>query len=193
MRDQMQLTKGIPFGCGKVSGTIFGGPFKNYIPKTRRLVGIKMAVEIEHPHDFRVDTQDYSVPSQEAMQKGIMYGLGALARGSDVYVGCMGGIGRTGLYMACMTKVMQSYHFQLQGAIAPTSPIDFVRSKYHNHAVETEEQQDFVQSFTTTPAVAWLKDQNRQLEPLVQVVEKPVYLGPIAWLLHLWEGSAKSV
>lgn len=187
----MNLVKGIPVSFGTIEGMVFGGPFRNYKPGTRRLVGIKMAQEIDHPHDFKVDTEDYSVPSQADMQAGIMFALENLSVGRDIYAGCMGGIGRTGLFMACMAKVMIEYS-PMAGMDypVPPNPVAYVRAHYLSHAVETNGQQAFVAAFDTAPALKWLEDYHYVPKPLVTThtievpVEKVVYLGPVSWTLY---------
>jgi len=195
MNKAMELKKGIPVRFGLISGVVFGGPFRNYVPGTRRLVGVKMAQEIEHPHDFKVDTRDFSVPSQAAMQAGIMFAISNLYKGYDVYAGCMGGIGRTGLFMACMAKVQHDYFASVgEAPPRPVPPVAYVRAHYIPHAVETDEQQDFVADFDTGPAVRALGTMNKALSGQVEVrtvesvvvneVERVVYLGPVSWLIH---------
>lgn len=190
----MQLSKGIPVRFGTLKGTVFGGRFLNYEAGTRRLVGIKMAQEIDHPHDFKVDTPDFSVPSVADMQQGILYGLQALADGKDIYVGCMGGIGRTGLYMGCMAKLMKDFHNSKDDEAGPMAmdPVKYVRTWYMSHAIETAAQQAYVQTFDTAPALAWLYEREEAYAPktapapVIREVEvvKIVYQSPIDWVAY---------
>jgi hypothetical protein len=187
--ESLWLNRSMPVTFGKVQASVFGGPFIEYVPDTRRIVGIKMAVEISHTHDFAVDTKDFNVPSQQLMQQGILYGLQKIMAGNDLYVGCMGGTGRTGLYMACMAKVMLAYaggegnwgtgEIGSYGTLS--APVAYVRKHYKAHAVETQRQESFVAAFDEAPALAYLK---KTLEPAVTVktvytevpVEKIVYV-----------------
>lgn len=189
----MKLNKGIPVTVGTIHGTIFGGPFKEYQPNTRRLVGIKMAKEITHPHEAKVDTADYSIPALSDMQNGIIYGLKELANGNDIYVGCMGGIGRTGLFMGCMAKVMSDYMKKAhpRSTYVGVDPVMFVRNNYIPHAIETKEQMAFVREFDTTPVLAWVKTHEDAKvvtktvhNKVVEYRDVPVYLGPFDWLMH---------
>lgn len=178
------LTLGIPVNFGDCRGTIYGGPFRQYVPETRRLVGIKMAQEIDHPHDFKVDTEDFCVPTVYAMHQGIAFALKALFKGQDVYVGCMGGIGRTGLFMGCMAKVMRDYQQTLDKVIRENhDPVRYVRLHFKPHAIETEEQMRFVAEFDTTLHVEWVKSQfmpkvveKEVVKEVVKEVEKIVYV-----------------
>jgi len=190
----MALDKGIPFEAGDVKGTIFGGPYRDYHEGTRRLVGVKMAEEIDHPHDISVPVEDFSIPTPDEMQAGVLGSISYMARGNDIYAGCMGGIGRTGLFMGCMAKVMIDFH---KGAYAGFSdPVLYVRHFYKPHAIETIDQQAFVKNFNTEPALVHLDGyqwasialykrmmeeartdlNNLLVNPRVKYVEKVVYL-----------------
>jgi len=151
--NECDLSEGINVYFGRISGRVFGGRFRNYVSGTRRLVGVKMAQEVNHPHECSVPTKDFSIPSEGDMKKGILFALRAFSAGSDVYAGCMGGIGRTGLFMGCMAKVMQDFY---NGEFS--DPVDYVRENYRSRAIETPAQEEFVRSFDTTEALAWLRD-----------------------------------
>lgn len=152
----MELKKSIPFRAGVVNATIFGGPFRQYETGTRRLVGVKMAREIDHPHDISIPTKDYSVPDPDDMIAGLLAAIERMAEGNDLYVGCLGGIGRTGLFMAVAAKTLIAYH---DGEYAKnTDPVKLVRAYYLPHAVETSEQLSYVASFDVGPALDLLRD-----------------------------------
>lgn len=109
---------------------IIGGP---YINKTPGTVGVKMAREIDRPCDIKIDTEDFSVPNIDDLMLGVAEGLVLGSRGHTLYVGCMGGTGRTGLYMAAMAM-----------ACGELKPVEYVRSVYKSHAVETDEQYKYI-------------------------------------------------
>jgi hypothetical protein len=109
---------------------IYGGPYRQ---RPQAMYGVNMAAEINEPADVRVPTADFSVPDEADLLKGLKKGLLALGAGRDVYVGCMGGIGRTGLYLAAMAKIL-GYE----------DPVLHVRDSYLRHAVETPEQQAYI-------------------------------------------------
>lgn len=187
-KQEMKLEAGVPLVFGPVRGTAFGGQFRKYVPGTRRLVGIKMAQEIEHPYDFKVDTRDFSVPRMQDLEAGIKFGLAEIFKGNDLYVGCMGGVGRTGLYLACLTSVMIEYGKEtIEGSPvdAGEGPVEHVRRVYNSHAVETNEQKMFVKDFNPTPFVEWLRSKNAKPE----VVTKTVYLSPWDWLVSKFSGA----
>lgn len=112
-----------------------------------------MAVEIGATADVYVDTEDFSVPSVSDMQQGLIKTLQLMSQGNDAYVGCMGGIGRTGLFMSCMVKSVAAIKATLEEPplLIGVSPVEYVRSHYNPHAVETHEQQWYVRNFNTLP------------------------------------------
>ena len=65
--------------------------------------------------------------------------------GKEVYVGCMGGWGRTGLFLALLAKVC-----------GEETPILYVRTHYTPRAVETREQQEYVDNFDVGALRRWL-------------------------------------
>ena len=185
----MQLNKGIPVLIGPIEGTIFGGPFKKFIPGTRRLIGIKMAEEIDHPHDFAVDTEDFSVPAMDDMQQGLIAAIDAFADGKDVYVGCMGGIGRTGLFMGCMAQVMEDLsEHEIDRLRNVGDPVLWVREHYIPHAIETQQQQDYVRSFDTKPVIDHILSliTEEEPEPVIEYVDRYVFLSPWAAFMRWW-------
>ena len=121
------------------SVTIIGGP---YFDKPEGMYGVKMAVEIEKPCDYDIPTKDFQVPDDWTLRDGVVVAMAyALRTGKPIYVGCMGGIGRTGLFMAAAAK-----------AAGVPFPVDFVRSNYIPHAVETDQQRHFIDDFEVDPS-----------------------------------------
>lgn len=134
-----------PFYLPKLFGSkkflqVHGGPYRQ---RPEGHFGVKMAAEIKAPCDVSIPTEDYSVPDVKALSDGLTQTLKFMAqnRKAPVYVGCMGGIGRTGLFMAVMAK-----------AFGVDAPVPYVRQFYYGHAVETQEQREFVEAFQITPA-----------------------------------------
>jgi protein-tyrosine phosphatase len=111
---------------------VCGGP---YADKPEGFYGVKMAAEIDRPCEVDVPTVDFQVPDVKTLKAGLLKAYRALQKGKPVYVGCMGGIGRTGLFLACLAKV---------SGIA--DPVKFVRAHYYGHAVETAEQKALVKA-----------------------------------------------
>jgi Protein-tyrosine phosphatase len=81
-----------------------------------------------------VDLDDATVQIQSAFARA--------QSGERVEVGCIGGSGRTGTVLACMA---------ILSGVAPISAVDWTRKAYKRSAVETKEQQSFVESFRRRP------------------------------------------
>lgn len=107
-----------------------------YVDRPSGTFGVKLAAEINRPHDVSIPTQDYSVPDGTDLHTGVLRTLGALILGRRVFVGCMGGVGRTGLFFAALSKAM-----------GYPEPVGLVRARYFNHAVETHEQQEYIDAY----------------------------------------------
>ena len=66
---------------------------------------------------------------------------GVLSRAKDgqvVEVGCLGGLGRTGTVLACMAVL---------GGVEPLDAVAWVRENYRSGAIETPEQESWVDWF----------------------------------------------
>lgn len=182
----MQLSKGIPVNLGLIQGYVFGGRFRDYIPGTRRLVGVKMAAEISHPHDISIPTEDFSVPDVSDMKQGLMEALEHLSQGRDIYVGCMGGIGRTGLFMGVMAKLLDDYNRETEPlTYVRMDPVAYVRQNYISHAIETREQQDYVRTFDTSEALEWVLEYNRPKVEFKEVTHTQL-VTPWEWGVGMW-------
>lgn len=116
---------------------VVGGPFRD-CPSTMK--GVKMAKEIQAECAVDIPTVDFQVPDRKLMYRGMHKAMDLLLAGEPLYVGCMGGKGRTGLFLAVMAK-----------AFGVKKPVEYVRANYYAHAVETEQQMKFVKQFTITP------------------------------------------
>lgn len=121
---------------------VYGGPYREAEPD---MFGVKLAVEIALPCDLSLPIKDFSVPDEEMLIETLRKVVQRIGDGEAVYVGCMGGRGRTGLFLAMLAK-----------AWGIENPIQYVRQNYYKHAVETKAQELFV---LMTPIPAWLKTQ----------------------------------
>ena len=113
--------------------TVYGGP---YLERPTGMLGVKLAKEIKAPSYVKIDTPDFGVPNKRDARAGLWDVLDAITHGDPVYVGCMGGRGRTGLFLAILAK-----------AFGVKNPVEYVRENYYEHAVETERQYQFVEEF----------------------------------------------
>lgn len=118
---------------------VTGGPYHDR-PDT--MVGVKMAAEINRPADISIPTRDFCTPDLKMLDAGLLHAAEALVNGDPLYVGCMGGKGRTGLFLAVLAK-----------ALGVKQPVEFVRKHYYAHAVETSDQYQFVTNYTVPAAV----------------------------------------
>ena len=82
---------------------------------------------------------DFGLPAQPVVAaRQIMDAFGRARRGELVEVGCLGGSGRTGTVLACMAVL---------AGIPPEEAVGWVRIAYRPEAVETAEQEAWVQWF----------------------------------------------
>lgn len=123
---------------------VLGGP---YIEKPKGMSGVKMAKEVPLSHNaYEIDipTQDFKTPDVKAVTEGLNKAVTALLFGGALYVGCMAGRGRTGLFMAILAK-----------AFGVANPVEYVRANYYKHAVETPTQYKYVEDFVIPRRVLW--------------------------------------
>ena len=134
----------IVFTGGVIEGIVYGGPYKK-IPDSMQYVGVKMAEEVYHPHAIDCPTRDFSVPDVDTFRLALLQGAILLKKHGYLYVGCMGGIGRTGLYLAGMVELLHPAELIVKLGNTPTS-IEYVRKNYKANAVETKEQIRFIET-----------------------------------------------
>lgn len=114
--------------------TVTGGP--SHEAKDYDMVFVKMAKELRIPCDISIPTRDFDVPALEDLNKGLAEAVDAVLAGKALYVGCMAGRGRTGLFLAVLAR-----------AFGVENPVEYVRKNYYPHAVETESQYHFVMTY----------------------------------------------
>lgn len=126
---------------------VYGGPYR---AKPAEYVGVKLALEIDADCTVNLPIRDFCTPNPQMAQTALVKIVQLIAQGHPVYLGCMGGKGRTGLMLALLAK-----------AWGISDPIEYVRTFYYAHAVETKEQERFVMQLPITPdirrAVRWAK------------------------------------
>lgn len=120
---------------------VFGGPYTEK-PQSKKFVGVKMAAEIRRPCEIDIPTPDFQVPPIGALDAGLLAAVRAITQGQALYVGCMAGRGRTGLFLAILAK-----------AFGIEKPVEYVRENYYSHAVETQGQYRFVMDYVVPEAV----------------------------------------
>ena len=115
-----------------------GGPYDKF---PGRDVAFGVCVRAERvkkdSFDVQVPIADFGVPTNDTLvRKALGSAFEAALAGRPVYVGCMGGFGRTGLFLALVAK-----------AAGVSDPVQFVRDRYYPSAVETKAQEAYVAAF----------------------------------------------
>ena len=131
---------------------ITGGPFDAFEDfgddRREKVFGVCVRAERAPQNaDICLPIRDFQVPTPQqlpAVREALQAALSAALDGKDVYVGCMGGWGRTGLFLALLAKVA--------GA---EDPVQFVRENYSMRAVETVEQHQYVKAFDARELNVW--------------------------------------
>lgn len=149
--------------------TVMGGPYRE---KPEGIKGVKLAPEINAACDVSIDIPDYSVPGVLYVHHAMKDMFTILNQDGKIYLGCFGGIGRTGMIMACLIKTIGMANLQAEektwlykikkffGGVPSNHlwminyPIQFIRDEYLSTAVETPEQEAFVKAYDPTK---WLK------------------------------------
>ncbi|CAA2141496.1 hypothetical protein [Hyphomicrobium sp. ghe19] len=87
--------------------------------------------------DVHLPIRDFSIPNSDAdVAVALIQTMRAALQDKEVYVGCMGGYGRTGLFLALLAKTA-----------GIEDPVEWVRDNYNGRAVETERQYDYIDDF----------------------------------------------
>ncbi len=130
--------------------SVYGGPYKMIPPDQSYDMGVCL-LEHEPPaqtwrgmkpcNQLHMPIRDFSVPKVEQVEETLLKIAYAIGRGRKVYIGCMGGRGRTGLFMACLLKA----------AGVKDDPVGQARLRYSSHAVETKEQEAWVRDWNPSP------------------------------------------
>ena len=101
--------------------------FRGFLGWVARVRRSRRAFEVHVP------TRDFDVPNTKALINGLWEAIDCMSDGECLYVGCAGGLGRTGIFLAALAK-----------AWGEPDPIRYVRTNYNPRAVETAEQEHFV-------------------------------------------------
>jgi hypothetical protein len=126
---------------------LFAGPYDSF-PGVDKMFGVcvrseRVKVGNQNVH---LPIADFSVPQNDLqVQSALVETFRAVLDGKPVYVGCMGGFGRTGLFLALMAK-----------AAGIPDPVPYVRDTYYPNAVETREQLRYVENFDVRAIRKWL-------------------------------------
>jgi hypothetical protein len=140
-----------PLRLGNIKADLVGGPYKK---KPANFYGIKMAEEIDRDCVISIPTADYCVPDTGRLLAGLYCGISLAQQQIPIWVGCMGGIGRTGLYFATLAKVMARYQ-KLTKHKVTIDPIKYTRKHFLAHAVETDQQINYIAALDVDAVAQW--------------------------------------
>lgn len=129
----------LPLVVGGRAVTITGGPF-DAIPDGAFGVCLEPAAAKAWLADVALPTPDYGLPDPVALKAAVAAVLAQLDAepARAVHVGCRAGVGRTGLFLACLARA----------AGVEGDALDYVRRHYWAEAAETAEQQAMARGFT---------------------------------------------
>lgn len=123
-----------PHGVRKLH-FIFGS-YRERVPGT---YGVRLTEDhqLDLPCDLHFPIRDFGVPSARSFEDLLIRIIQRAEEGRVVFVGCYGGIGRTGMVVAGLARVL----------VAGTDPVLWARGYYLGHAVETEQQERLISTF----------------------------------------------
>jgi len=135
----MTIRGTLPLSVDGRAVTITGGPFDS-LPDGAYGVCLEMQAEKAWLAEVKLPTADFGVPDPAALRQAVDDVLRQLQAEPErpVHIGCRAGVGRTGLFMACLVRA----------AGVPGDPLAYVRAHYLPHAAETPAQEAIVHSFT---------------------------------------------
>ncbi len=118
---------------------ITGGPF-DAIPDGAFGVCLEPAAAKAWLADVALPIPDFGVPEMHELKRAVAAVLAQMQAdpARPVHVGCKAGIGRTGLFLACLARA----------AGVGGDPIAFVRAQYHPDAAETPYQERMARDFS---------------------------------------------
>jgi protein-tyrosine phosphatase len=123
-------------------GSVYAGRFLEVAKLAQPVdVTIRLAQEFwnQERATIAIETHDFQCPpNHQQVKYAMLVAAQALAEGYDVYCGCAGGIGRTGMFLAVLVA---AYRPRVE------DPIAFVRVKYNTHSVATASQEAWVHDF----------------------------------------------
>ena len=144
-----RLPLALGFYGGFLDFSIVGGPFDAYRPSGEHDFGVCVRAErVPSTADVSLPINDFSVPPdsrKKEVEEAIKKTLDAAMGGKRVWVGCMGGWGRTGMFFALVAKVC-----------GERDPVGYVREHYSPRAVETDMQKLYVEQFDVAELQRWL-------------------------------------
>lgn len=115
---------------------LYCGSFRDHLP---RMYGIKLAPELPHAANYYLPIVDFSIPDPKEVLLLIDWIKNKTDEVCELYLGCNGGYGRTGLIAACILVAFEGMDAH--------EAIKVVRETVHPHCIETDQQVYFVINF----------------------------------------------
>ncbi len=115
---------------------IYAGPYAQRPDQCVYGVCLDANMAREFDHDYFMDWPDFGIPQMKDLDETVVHVMNILKQDRAVYVGCLGGIGRTGTFLACLVKYA-----------GKPDAVQFVRGSYLKGAVETKAQEAFVDAY----------------------------------------------
>lgn len=115
---------------------LYCGSFRDHLPSVK---GIKLAPELNLAANYELPIVDFSIPDIGEVLLLIDWMDNNTNEDCELYLGCNGGYGRTGLIAACVLIAFEE--------LSVPRAIDWVRDQVHPHCIETRQQEQFVQDF----------------------------------------------
>ena len=133
--------------------TFTGGPFDHFkaaLHGQPDWFGLCARAEAASKFDVHLPIRDFTTPAESGLSAAevtaaLQRALEAALAGRRVYIGCMGGWGRTGLVLALLAKVIDP----------DGDPVKRVRTEYSPRAVETAAQKAYIGAFEVAELRRW--------------------------------------
>jgi protein-tyrosine phosphatase len=135
----MRLRGTLPLVVKGRAVTVTGGPF-DAIPDGAFGICLETESAKAWLADVTLPTPDFGLPEPAALRRAVGIALAQLEAEPErpMHVGCRAGIGRTGLFLACLARA----------AGVEGDALDYVRQHYFPCAAETAEQERMARGFT---------------------------------------------
>ena len=126
----------VTFGRGASKLHFIFGPYRERVPGT---FGVRLTEDrqLNMPCDLHFPIEDFGIPSARELEDFLIEIITVAQDGQVPYVGCYGGIGRTGMIVAALARTL----------VITDDPVGWARTNYLGHAVETREQRHLVATF----------------------------------------------
>lgn len=133
--------RSVRFPFGMTSRKVMAGP---YLCRPDWAWGVNlMAEESKLAAMATLPIRDFSTPNKALLDLTLERVIVALSAKEPVYIGCRGGLGRTGTVLGALAVALG----------VSEDPVLWVREHYSQHAIETYAQENFVRSYLPGEAV----------------------------------------